>query len=97
MIEGAGAGPEALVLRWFGGSDDDRLMLVNLGRDFRRSRPTEPLMAPPPGSEWELLWSSDEPRYGGFGTAAFRGDDWYFAGHATIVLKSHTHGRGMPK
>ena len=97
MIEGAVAGPEAFVLRWFGGSDDDRLMLINLGRDFRRSQPTEPLMAPPPGSEWQLLWSSDDARYGGFGTAAFKGDDWYFAGHAAVVLSSHTHGRGLPE
>ena len=32
-VDGAVLGPEAFVLRFFGGDHDDRLLLVNLGRD----------------------------------------------------------------
>ena len=30
----------------------------------------EPLVAPPHGSGWGLVWSSEDPRYGGHGTPA---------------------------
>ena len=42
-IEGAVIGPEALVLRWLDESDDDRLLLFNLGRDFDWHPVAEPL------------------------------------------------------
>ena len=39
-LDGAVLGPEAFVLRYFGEGGDDRLLLVNLGRDLeRRSHP----------------------------------------------------------
>ena len=41
---------------------------MNLGVELRLSPCPEPLLAAPEGRRWELLWSSEDPRYGGSGT-----------------------------
>ncbi len=87
MLEGAVMGPEALLLRWFDEAHDDRLLLVNLGRDFNWRPMAEPLMAAPRGCHWKLKWSSEAPRYGGSGTAVLNTQDWYIPGHAAILLE----------
>ena len=46
----------------------DRVLLVNLGRDLVLGSLYEPLIAPPEGAAWEVLWSSEHPAYGGSGT-----------------------------
>ena len=60
-------GPEAFALRFFGDGPNDRLLLVNLGRDLYPMPNSEPLLAPPPGMEWSVLWFSEHPRYEGSG------------------------------
>ena len=87
-IEGSVIGPEAFLLRWLDESGDDRLALFNLGRDFDLYPVAEPLLAPPTRRQWELLWSSEEPRYGGPGTSAFDGKTWQIPGHAAIVFRA---------
>jgi len=68
-LDGAVLGPEAVVLRVFGQEEgDDRILLVNLGRDFVYAPNSEPLLAPPEGRRWEPLWSSAAVKYGGAGT-----------------------------
>jgi maltooligosyltrehalose trehalohydrolase len=57
----------ALLIRWFGGSEGDRLLLLNLGPQVELRPAPEPLLAPVAGSEWSLTWSSDDPRYTGPG------------------------------
>jgi maltooligosyltrehalose trehalohydrolase len=86
MIEGAVIGPDAFLLRWCDDAYDDRLMLVNLGRDFDWRPVAEPLMAAPPERRWELLWASDDPRYGGSGAAGLNVKQWSVPGHSAIVL-----------
>ena len=90
-LDGAVLGPEAFVLRFFGedGDDeDDRLLVVNLGRDRRLRAAPEPLLAPPPDRQWGVLWSSEDPRYGGSGTPPVETDEgWHLPGHAAVVLK----------
>ena len=71
-VDGAVLGEEALLLRFFGQDGNDRLLLVNLGLDLRLDPAPEPLLAPPEECVWELLWSSEDPAYGGTGTAARR-------------------------
>ncbi|CAN5850718.1 malto-oligosyltrehalose trehalohydrolase [soil metagenome] len=66
-LHGAVLGPEALLLRYVT-PGDDRLVLVNLGRDLDLGALAEPLLAPPGGHEWRVLFSSEDPRYGGSGT-----------------------------
>src|SRR5581483_11533710 len=69
ILDGAVLADEAFLLRYFGAHigcpGDDRLLIVNLGRDAALSVAPEPLLAPPEGCVWELLWSSENPRYGG--------------------------------
>ena len=67
-MHGAVLSPQAFLLRHLDSSGDDRLVLVNLGADLRLSPCPEPLLAAPQGRRWELLWSSEDPRYGGSGT-----------------------------
>ena len=87
-FDGAVLAPEAFVVRFFGAEGDDRLLVVNLGRDVHLFPSPEPLLAPPPGHRWTLLWSSEDPRYGGAGTPAPETDDgWRIPGHAALVLR----------
>jgi maltooligosyltrehalose trehalohydrolase len=87
-VEGAVIGPEAFVLRWLDNADDDRLMLINLGRDYDWHPAAEPLVAPPSNRSWKLIWSSESPRYGGMGTPQFDGKTWPVPGHAAVVFRA---------
>ncbi len=53
---------------WQDDPADDRLLLVNLGNTLHAGSVAEPRIAPPTGCAWTLIWSSDDPRYGGHGT-----------------------------
>jgi maltooligosyltrehalose trehalohydrolase len=87
-LDGAVLSREAFVLRYFDGAQGDRLLLVNLGRELSIDPAPEPLLAPPGGAHWELRLSSDDPRYGGFGTAPIEGDEgWHLAAESAIVLR----------
>jgi len=88
-VDGAVLADEALVLRFFGAQlGDDRLLLVNLGADLSLASAPEPLLAPPEGKLWELLWSSEDPLYGGGGTAPLDGpDNWRIPGHAAVAMR----------
>jgi maltooligosyltrehalose trehalohydrolase len=90
-LDGAVLGPEALVLRFFAPPSDlgdDRLLLVNLGADLDLTPAPEPLLAPPAGARWRLLWSSEDPRYGGMGAPEPEDQDgcWRIAGRAALLL-----------
>ncbi len=79
-------GAEAMLLRYRCASGD-RLLLVNLGTDLHLDVAPEPLLAPPLGLRWRTLWSSEDPRYGGRGTAVIEADDgFHLPGHAAVVL-----------
>lgn len=97
-IQGAVLGPEAFLLRFFGDAGDDRLLLVNLGCDLRYAPAPEPLLAPPQGTNWEMLWSTEEINYGGCGTASLESvEGWLIPGLAAIVLRPNplekAHGK----
>jgi len=66
-LDGAVLDERSLVVRFFGEGSDDRLLLVNLGRDAPLFAGPEPLLAPPAGKRWEMLWSSEHLDYGGCG------------------------------
>ncbi len=88
QMHGAVLAPEALLLRFFGENDDDRVLIVNLGNDFEWIPTPEPLMAPPEGKRWERLWSSEEPDYGGSGSGIHDMENLWFPGHSAVVLKA---------
>jgi maltooligosyltrehalose trehalohydrolase len=86
-VDGAVLGTEAFVLRFFGSRGDDRLLLVNFGADLQLSPVPEPLLAPPAGQTWKMLWSSEDPRYGGGGTPPLQlNENWRLPGGAVAVL-----------
>lgn len=88
-VDGAILGPSSFVLRFFGTDFQDRLLFINLGTDLMVTPVAEPLLAPRPGAVWQLLWSSESPRYGGSGTGPViteRG--WHICGQAAYVFGS---------
>jgi maltooligosyltrehalose trehalohydrolase len=87
-VHGAVLGPEAFLLRFAGADGDDRLLLVNLGRDLHLGLLPEPLLAPPAGCRWRVHWSSEDVRYGGAGVPPVDRDagGWHVPGHAAVVL-----------
>ena len=96
-LDGAVLSGEAFVLRFFGAraggeEGDDRLLLVNMGRDLDLAPVPEPLLAPPWGRRWDLLWSSEDVAYGGGGTPAVETEgSWAVPGRAAVVLIARTH------
>ncbi|HXH93858.1 MAG TPA: malto-oligosyltrehalose trehalohydrolase [Thermoanaerobaculia bacterium] len=81
-VRGAVLAEEAFVLRF-----DNRLLIVNLGREVHLDVVPEPLLAPPTKQKWELLWSSESPDYGGTGTPAIEiGGRWCLSAQAAVLL-----------
>jgi maltooligosyltrehalose trehalohydrolase len=89
-VDGAVLSDEAFVLRFFAEEgSDDRLLIVNMGIDLILNPAPEPLLAPPIDSQWELMWSSEDPRYGGMGTAPIETEQgWIIPGHAAVVMRT---------
>ena len=70
----------------------DRLMLVNLGPTFTAASLAEPLIAPVANTAWRLIWSSEDPRYGGHGTPPPVTAQLAIPARAAIVLAPDAHG-----
>ena len=87
-LDGVALSNECLLLRYFSPDfGEDRLLFVNLGRDLELSPAPEPLLAPPLGKRWMKLWSSDDPQYGGCGTAVLDSEEnWKIPGRAAVLL-----------
>ena len=87
-VDGAVLGAESFLLRFLSAQNDDRLLIVNFGRRQRLVPAPEPLLAPPFGFEWELLWSSESARYDGPGIVDIATDDeWILPAEAAFVLR----------
>lgn len=81
--------PRAFVIRAFSDHDGDRLLIVNLDRDLHLDPAPEPLLAPEEDRWWEVLLSTEDPKYGGCGTAIPDTDEnWRIPGNAALLLKS---------
>jgi maltooligosyltrehalose trehalohydrolase len=88
----------AFVLRFFH-EDGDRLLLVNLGVDLDLGVAAEPLLAPPELSldasgppkqvRWQLLFSTENPVYGGGGTRSIEDElgHWRLPGESALLLR----------
>ena len=87
-LDGAVLSPQSFLLRFFSPNyKEDRLLLINLGVDLDLDPSPEPLLAPPAGKQWQLIWSSEDAEYGGCGTAPFERDaNWIVPGQAAVVL-----------
>jgi maltooligosyltrehalose trehalohydrolase len=82
-LDGTALTDECLLLR-----ATDHLLLVNLGPDLHLPIANEPLLAPPLGSpRWTILWSSENPAYGGSGMSQPDTDDgWRIRGQAAVLM-----------
>jgi maltooligosyltrehalose trehalohydrolase len=88
-IEGAVLNDRAFVVRYFGGADGDRLLVVNLGARLILTVVNESLLAPPEGSRWRVVWSSEDVAYGGAGTPQIEHPaGWDLPGLSTVALAS---------
>ncbi len=88
-VDGAVLAVNAFALRYFSEAHGDRLLLVNFGTDLYLSPNPEPLLAPVAGKAWSVIWSSEDPKYGGLGTFPPDADDnWRIPGNAAVVLSS---------
>jgi len=75
-LDGAVYGQHAFVMRYFGQEDaNDRLLIINLDRDLAVSPAPIPLLAPPSGRRWQVIFSSEDPRYAGQGAPPVHFDD----------------------
>jgi maltooligosyltrehalose trehalohydrolase len=87
-IDGAVLGRASFVLRYFSKQNDDRLLLVNYGESQVLHPASEPLLAPPSGCRWEILWTSDSPRYSGAGSIAVATpEQWILPAESTVALR----------
>jgi maltooligosyltrehalose trehalohydrolase len=86
-VDGAVLAKNVFVLRFFAEDLHDRLLLANLGVDCTLTPVPEPLLAPPAGLTWQVLWSSEDPRYGGYGAQPSEGESrWFIPGNAAFLL-----------
>jgi maltooligosyltrehalose trehalohydrolase len=87
-VDGAVLSPTAFVLRFLTPrAVDDRLLLINLGPELNRESYAEPLTAPPADADWMVVWSSDDPRYGGYGSRELWVDGrWSIPAEGALVL-----------
>jgi len=85
-IEGAVLGASGFLLRYFLG-EEQRLLLINLGREMHLAPVPEPMLAPPHECDWEILWTSEKLEFGGSGTPKLDTENfWRLQGNAAVVL-----------
>jgi maltooligosyltrehalose trehalohydrolase len=90
LMEATSLGPDCLAVRFFderGTANSDRLVIANFGQQLCYWPCPQPLLAPPAGCTWELLWSSESVRYGGRGTPRVETQTgWKIPAEAAVVL-----------
>jgi maltooligosyltrehalose trehalohydrolase len=89
-IDGATLSEYAFVLRWFTPNDSDRLLVVSFDRELRLDPAPEPLLAPPRDKAWQVLWASEDARYGGFGVIDPVSNDgrWRIPSECAVLLQA---------
>jgi maltooligosyltrehalose trehalohydrolase len=91
-IDGAVLAPKTFLLRFFDNCGD-RLLVINLDVEFAFDPAPEPLLAPPENMQWNVLWSSAHPDYGGQGAPVLVEEgNWTVPGHAALVLAAKITG-----
>jgi maltooligosyltrehalose trehalohydrolase len=90
-IDASAPTADLLLVRCWSGADE-YLLAVNMGADCDLARCSDPLVALPKTSSWQLAWSSEAPEYGGGGSPLPAHDSWLIAGHAATVLRAITKG-----
>ncbi len=90
-LHGVALTSDTLALRFLGSQGQTRLLLVNFGGDLCLDASAHALAAPPEGMHWKILWSSEDPAYGGRGTPQVdTGHSWRISGEAAVALEPAT-------
>ena len=79
-------GALALALRFAREDGLDRLLLLNLGHDRNLADQDDDVLAAPAGAPWTLIWSSEDPKYGGGGTPAAAREGQLIPAESALVL-----------
>lgn len=86
-LETAVLSADCLAVRYAGEEGAVRLVLANFGPDLHLTVLSQPLLAPPPGFNWAVLWHSNAISYGGPGIGPVETEEgWAIAGEATVIL-----------
>jgi maltooligosyltrehalose trehalohydrolase len=87
-LDGAVLSEHAFVLRYFGESMGDRLLVINFGARLHASPIPEPLLAPSRGGSWRTVFSTESPKYGGWGTPPLEtiSDGWWIPAECAVLL-----------
>jgi maltooligosyltrehalose trehalohydrolase len=93
-VDGAALSDDAFVLRYIADDGDDRMLMVNLGRPMHLRIMPEPLLAPPHTGRWHVLWSSEDPHYGGSGLPALDPSmkNWSLPGDCAVFFGPRASG-----
>jgi maltooligosyltrehalose trehalohydrolase len=88
QIDGSVLSSSAFFLRYFADQPDaERILFINFGRDHFIDSLPDPLFAPPAGHQWRLIWSSEDPRYGGSGRRPYDlKDRWVLNAEVALVF-----------
>jgi maltooligosyltrehalose trehalohydrolase len=95
QIEAAVLNDDCFLLRYFHNdpeqaSDAQRLLIVNFGPELRYTPAPEPLLAPSADCEWRVVWTSEDPNYGGLGTPELETDEgWRIPAECAVLLVPH--------
>lgn len=95
-FDGAVLNSQAFVVRFFSPDfSDDRLLVINFGAQLYFSPSPIPLLAPPFNAEWQILWSTEDPKYGGNGTPPLDSAlNWIIPAQSAVVLKPAPKSEG---
>lgn len=97
-VDGAVLNDKAFLLRYFGDKGDDRLLVVNFGKQRQLEPVSEPLLAPPEGMQWETLFTTESVKYGGPGAVDTSTDQgWLLPEESTVALRPVKRTSPLPK
>ncbi|OHB58718.1 MAG: hypothetical protein A2Y12_20170 [Planctomycetes bacterium GWF2_42_9] len=86
-IDDAVLNDNAFIVRFLK-KDKGRLMIVNFGKAIFCSPASQPLFAAYKNYQWEIMFSTDKPEYGGDGFPEIESvDGWYIPAECTMVFE----------
>jgi maltooligosyltrehalose trehalohydrolase len=86
-IEASTISAESFFFRYLPPDGSTRLFVINLGHTLTLASIAHPLVAPPEGTRWGILWSSEDPAYGGSGTPDLdTPEGWRIPGQSAVLL-----------
>jgi maltooligosyltrehalose trehalohydrolase len=89
QVESSAPTATLLVLRYEAAAGE-RLLLFNFG-GREEVQMNDPLFAPPRGSGWDVMWSSERVKYGGRGIEeSFGPGQWILQAHCAWLLEAHS-------